>query len=72
MDDNVQIIRNTLNSVAYPITAGYIAQLSSLSKSVVNSVLYANKLTHFEQLECVPPLWRARPLVVPTIPAIPN
>ncbi len=61
MDNNVQTIRNVLNSVAYPITAGYIAQLSGLSKSVVNSILYVHKTTDFEQLECVPPLWRVRP-----------
>jgi hypothetical protein len=63
MADNVQTIRNTLNSVAYPITASYIAQCSGLGKSVVNSVLYANKTTQFEMLECIPPLWRVRPAV---------
>ena len=61
MADNVQTIRNTLNSVQYPITAGYIAQLSGLGKPVVNSVLYANKTIQFEMLECIPPLWRVRP-----------
>ncbi len=60
MADNVQIIKTVLNGVSYPITAGYIAQLSGLGKTVVNSVLYAHKATEFEQLECIPPLWRVR------------
>jgi hypothetical protein len=60
MDNDVQKIRTVLNNIAYPITAGYIAQLSGLSKTAVNSVLYAYKTTEFEQVECIPPLWRVK------------
>lgn len=47
-----------INSVSYPIPAGYIVKLSGLEKSLVNRILYAGKGFQFEQLESIPPLWR--------------
>ena len=53
MDTTLEIeqIKDALNSVPYPITAGYLEQLTNISKSTINKLLYANKDTHFEQLK---------------------
>lgn len=76
MTDNNQRVRDAIASKPYPITAAYIGQLTNLDKSAINKVLYAGKATLFEQLECVPPLWRNRPIQTPTAqepaPAVEN
>jgi hypothetical protein len=62
MTDNVALVQATLNSIPYPITAGFIGKKTGLDKTAVNKVLYAGNNVQFEQLECLPPLWRNKPV----------
>ncbi len=56
-----QSVTEALQQYDYPITAAQVAQDLGVTKKEVNSFLYRKeKSGKFEQLKCIPPLWRRK------------
>ena len=57
-DQKREKIIDAIKSKSYPITAAYIASLTEIEKSKVNSALYKmQKDEEVKKYECIPPLW---------------